>query len=55
MEAGMVFTVEPGIYIPEENLGIRLEIYLVITYDGLKDLMKDIPIEAYEIVELMNK
>jgi Xaa-Pro aminopeptidase len=55
MEAGMVFTVEPGIYIPEENLGIRLENDMVITDDGLKDLMQDIPIEADEIEELMNK
>ncbi|TRX61795.1 aminopeptidase P family protein [Fulvivirga sp. M361] len=54
MEKGMVFTVEPGIYIPEENLGIRLENDVVITEDGLLDLMKNIPIEAEEIEELMN-
>lgn len=54
METGMVFTVEPGIYIPEENLGIRLENDMVITENELNDLMRDIPIEAEEIEELMN-
>lgn len=53
-EPGMVFTVEPGIYIREESLGIRLENNVVITSDGILDLMKDIPIEADEIEELMN-
>lgn len=54
MEEGMVFTVEPGIYIREENLGIRLENNVVITGDGLDDLMESIPIEVEEIEELMN-
>ncbi|HNP18086.1 MAG TPA: aminopeptidase P family protein [Fulvivirga sp.] len=54
MEVGMVFTVEPGIYIPEENLGVRLENDVVITKDGTFDLMRNIPIEADEIEELMN-
>lgn len=54
MEAGMVFTVEPGIYILEENLGIRLENDVVITNDGLHDLMAQIPIEVEEIEERMN-
>ncbi|GIV39540.1 MAG: Xaa-Pro aminopeptidase [Thermonema sp.] len=53
-EAGMVFTCEPGIYIREEGLGIRLENDVVITGNGLLDLMADIPIEAEEIEELMN-
>ena len=53
-ESGMVFTAEPGIYIPEENLGIRLENDVVITETGVDDLMKNIPIEADEIEELMN-
>ena len=53
-EPGMVFTVEPGIYIREENLGIRLENNIVITSDGIIDLMHNIPIEAEEIEELMN-
>ncbi|MDH5475506.1 MAG: aminopeptidase P family protein [Cyclobacteriaceae bacterium] len=55
MKTGMVFTVEPGIYIREENLGIRLENDVVITSNGVTDLMKNIPIEADEIEELMNK
>ncbi len=55
MQAGMVFTVEPGIYIPEENLGIRIENNVLITMNGQLDLMKNIPIEADEIEELMNK
>lgn len=54
-EAGMVLTVEPGIYIREENLGIRLENDFLITNDGAPiDLMKNIPIEADEIEALMN-
>lgn len=54
LKPGMVFTVEPGIYIPEENLGIRLENDIVITESGYDDLMGDIPIEAEEIEEIMN-
>lgn len=54
MQPGMVWTVEPGIYIKEEGLGIRLENNVVITKTGLIDLMKNIPIEAEEIEDLMN-
>ncbi|MBL7844897.1 MAG: aminopeptidase P family protein [Cyclobacteriaceae bacterium] len=54
MREGMVWTVEPGIYIKEEGLGIRLENNVVITKTGLQDLMKNIPIEAEEIEDLMN-
>ena len=51
----MVFTVEPGIYIPEEKLGIRLEDDVVVQSNGEPiNLMKNIPIEAEEIEELMN-
>lgn len=53
-EAGMVFTCEPGIYIPEEGLGIRLENDIVITENGPLDLMADIPLEWQEIEELMH-
>jgi Xaa-Pro aminopeptidase len=53
-EAGMVFTCEPGIYIREENLGIRLENNILITREGNFDLMHNIPIEAEEIESLMN-
>ncbi len=52
---GMVFTVEPGIYIPEEGFGIRLENNVVIQANGVFDLMGNIPIEAQEIEELMNR
>ncbi len=55
METGMVFTVEPGIYIREERLGIRLENDVVITNDGVIDLMKNTPIEIEEIEDLMNE
>jgi Xaa-Pro aminopeptidase len=54
MQIGNAFTVEPGIYIPEEGLGIRLENNIVITKDGNNDLMKNIPLEADEIESLMN-
>ncbi len=54
-EEGMSFTVEPGIYIREESLGIRIENDVIITSDGIHDLMKDIPVEVDEIEELMNK
>ena len=54
MKEGMVFTCEPGIYILEESLGIRLENDILITADGPNDLMKNIPIEADEIEDLMN-
>jgi len=51
---GMVFTCEPGIYIKEEGIGIRLENDIVVTEDKPIDLMKDIPIELEEIEEIMN-
>ena len=54
IEEGMVFTVEPGIYIREENMGIRLENDLLITKDGHKDLMGHIPIEIEDIEAAMN-
>jgi len=55
IKAGMVFTCEPGIYIKEENLGIRLENDILVTENGNNDLMADIPLEAEEIEELMNR
>ena len=51
---GMVFTCEPGIYIPEEGLGIRLENDVFVTKNGTQDLMGGVIIEAEEIEELMN-
>ena len=49
----MVFTVEPGIYIEEEQMGVRIENNLWITRNGNKDLMADIPITTDEIENLM--
>lgn len=55
MKAGMVFTVEPGIYIPAEGMGVRLEDNVVIQEQGApKNLMANIPIEIEEIEALMN-
>lgn len=55
MKANMVFTVEPGIYIPEENMGVRLEDDVVIQESGAPlNLMATIPIQVEEIEELMN-
>lgn len=54
IQAGMVFTCEPGIYIREEGIGIRLENDILVTDVGPVDLMANIPIEAEEIEELMN-
>lgn len=53
-EPGMIFTNEPGIYIREEGLGIRLENNFLITADGNFDLMGNIPLEAEEIEDIMN-
>lgn len=55
IQAGMVFTSEPGIYINEEALGIRIENNILVTEKGPVDLMKNIPIEVEEIEELMKK
>ena len=56
MQAGMVFTVEPGIYLPEENLGIRLEDDYLIQEEGEPiNLMKNIPIEVEDIEKWMAK
>ncbi len=55
IQAGMVFTCEPGIYIPDEGLGIRLEDDLVVQESGAPlNLMSDIPLEVEEIEEVMN-
>ena len=55
IKAGMLFTVEPGIYIEEEQMGIRIENNVWITRNGNKDLMKNIPITVEEIESLMKK
>jgi Xaa-Pro aminopeptidase len=53
IKAGMVFTIEPGIYIEEEHMGVRIENNFWITKNGNKDLMKNIPITVEEIETLM--
>lgn len=55
IKAGMVFTIEPGIYIEEEGMGIRIENNYWITRSGNKDLMKDIPVTVEEIEALMKQ
>jgi len=55
LKPGMVLTCEPGIYIPEENTGIRIENDILITEDNPVDLMADFPIEVEEIEALMNQ
>ncbi len=55
IKAGMVFTVEPGIYIEEEQMGIRIENNFWITKSGNKDLMKNIPITVEDIEALMKR
>ncbi len=53
-EEGNILTCEPGIYIPEEGLGVRIENDILITAGGNIDLMADIPVEAEHIEEIMN-
>ncbi len=55
IQPGMVFTIEPGIYVEEEKIGIRIENNFWITKTGNIDLMKNIPITAEEIEALMKK
>ena len=52
---GTVLTVEPGIYIPDEGFGVRLEDDIVVTKNGPVNLMEKIPIEADEIESIMNR
>jgi Xaa-Pro aminopeptidase len=55
IKAGMVFTIEPGIYIEEEQMGVRIENNFWITKNGNIDLMKNIPVTIEEIERLMKK
>jgi Xaa-Pro aminopeptidase len=52
---GMVFSCEPGIYIKEEGIGIRIENDILVTGNGPVDLMENIPVEADEIEALMKR
>ncbi len=52
-QPGMVLTCEPGLYIREEKMGIRIENDILITESGALDLMGDIPVEAEAIEEIM--
>ena len=53
--AGTVLTVEPGIYVPDEGFGVRLEDNIIVTEDGPVNLMEKIPIETDEIETIMNR
>jgi Xaa-Pro aminopeptidase len=53
IKAGMLFTIEPGIYIEEEQMGVRIENNFWVTKNGNTDLMKNIPITVEEIESLM--
>lgn len=55
LKPGMLLTVEPGIYIEEEQMGVRIENNIWITRNGNKDLMKNIPITVEEIEAIMKK
>jgi Xaa-Pro aminopeptidase len=52
-EAGVVIAVEPGVYMPEKNLGVRIEDTILVTKDGYEVLSKDVPKEISEIEKLM--
>ena len=53
LEAGMVITVEPGVYIPEEGIGVRIEDMIVITQDGARNMTAALPREAAAIEKAM--
>lgn len=53
VKAGMVFTIEPGLYLPEEAIGVRLEDDFVVTDSGCRNLTRSIPIEADDVVAWM--
>ena len=55
LKAGMVITIEPGIYIAEENIGVRIEDTILVTANGAKNLSEALPREAREIERLVGK
>ncbi|MGG0515595.1 M24 family metallopeptidase, partial [Bacillus pseudomycoides] len=55
LEEGMVITIEPGLYIEEESIGIRIEDDILVTKDGYENLSKDIIRTVEEIEEFMRE
>jgi Xaa-Pro aminopeptidase len=55
LKPGMIITIEPGIYIPEENIGVRIEDTLLVTADGAKNLSEALPRDPNEIEKLVGK
>ena len=55
LQAGMIITIEPGIYIPEENIGIRIEDTVLVTADGARVLSAALPREIPEIEKLVGR
>ena len=55
LEPGMVITTEPGIYIPEENLGVRIEDDLLVTRDGYRMLSRELPRKAEDVERMMRE
>jgi Xaa-Pro aminopeptidase len=55
LEAGMVVTIEPGIYIPDENIGVRIEDVILVTENGAKLLSAALPREPDEIEKAVAK
>jgi Xaa-Pro aminopeptidase len=55
LKAGMVITIEPGIYIPEENIGVRIEDTVLVTENGSRNLSGALPREVAEIEKLVGK
>jgi len=55
LRPGMIITIEPGVYIPEENIGVRIEDTLLVTENGSKNLSGGLPREAAEIEKLVGK
>ncbi|MGH9559192.1 MAG: M24 family metallopeptidase, partial [Bryobacteraceae bacterium] len=55
LKPGMVITIEPGVYIPEENIGVRIEDTIVVTANGYRNLSGSLPKEPDEIEKLVSK
>jgi len=55
LQEGMVFAIEPGLYYPEKNIGVRIEDTVLITKDGCEVLTKDVPKEIDEVEKLLSQ